>query len=226
VALKAEMIADAFGRLGRIGLPSFSVAASPQRAYRMRARLHARSGAIGFYREGSHDVCDAAGTGQLSDAAIKSGVAALESLMEAGDGASVVISENVAADERALYIELSTLPADIDEAAQTAAAVPGVTGCTVYAPNGTTASAGIPAVSDPLSALTAGRAASGRIQRRPASFFQANRFLLPSLVTAVMDHVPADGELLDLYAGVGLFSISLAAAGRRRWKATARAARI
>ena len=49
----------------------------------------------------------------------------------------------------------------------------------------------------------------------PASFFQANRFLVPELVLAVMDAVVADGPVLDLYAGVGLFSVALAASGRR-----------
>jgi 23S rRNA (uracil1939-C5)-methyltransferase len=76
-----------------------------------------------------------------------------------------------------------------------------------------TAVAGIPAVSDPLSALTAGRAGHGVLRRGAGSFFQANRFLLPSLVTGVMDTTLPDGEVLDLYAGVGLFAVSLVAAG-------------
>ena len=46
------------------------------------------------------------------------------------------------------------------------------------------------------------------------SFFQGNRFLIADLVSAVMDAVPPDGDVLDLYAGVGLFAVSLAAAGR------------
>ncbi len=46
------------------------------------------------------------------------------------------------------------------------------------------------------------------------SFFQANRFLLPKVATAVIDSVLPEGEVLDLYAGVGLFAVSLAASGR------------
>ncbi len=53
------------------------------------------------------------------------------------------------------------------------------------------------------------------LRRHAASFFQANRFLVPDLVLAVMDAVVADGPVLDLYAGVGLFSVALAASGRR-----------
>jgi 23S rRNA (uracil1939-C5)-methyltransferase len=73
----------------------------------------------------------------------------------------------------------------------------------------------VPVVSDPLSVLTSGAAQSGSLQRHAESFFQANRFLLPALVRAVVDAVPSGGSVLDLYAGVGLFSVSLAALGRR-----------
>jgi 23S rRNA (uracil1939-C5)-methyltransferase len=73
---------------------------------------------------------------------------------------------------------------------------------------------GDPAVADPLAALTHGRAQSGDLRRQPASFFQGNRFLLPDLVVAVLDATPSDGRILDLYAGVGLFSMGLAATGR------------
>jgi 23S rRNA (uracil1939-C5)-methyltransferase len=38
---------------------------------------------------------------------------------------------------------------------------------------------------------------------------------VPDLVSAVMDATTADGPVLDLYAGVGLFSVALAASGRR-----------
>jgi tRNA/tmRNA/rRNA uracil-C5-methylase (TrmA/RlmC/RlmD family) len=53
------------------------------------------------------------------------------------------------------------------------------------------------------------------LTRHAHSFFQGNRFLLPALVTAVTEAVPDDGEVLDLYAGVGLFSVALASSGRR-----------
>ena len=72
-------------------------------------------------------------------------------------------------------------------------------------------------MSDALSVLTAGRAPEGTISRSAESFFQANRFLLPLLVTIVLDVVAAQpGEVLDLYAGVGLFSVALAASGHER----------
>jgi tRNA/tmRNA/rRNA uracil-C5-methylase (TrmA/RlmC/RlmD family) len=75
---------------------------------------------------------------------------------------------------------------------------------------------GRPTVFDPLSTLTQQRAGSGRLGRQPASFFQGNLFLLPELVTTVIDATPSDGSVVDLYAGVGLFSIALAGTGRTR----------
>ena len=68
-------------------------------------------------------------------------------------------------------------------------------------------------IADALATLTQGRA-PGELQRSVASFFQANRFLLPELVVAVMGAVLPDGEILDLYSGVGLFAAALAASGR------------
>src|SRR6185295_8026643 len=44
------------------------------------------------------------------------------------------------------------------------------------------------------------------------SFFQGNRFLLQRLVRHVIDLVPP-GPIVDLYAGVGLFGLSLATTG-------------
>ena len=68
-------------------------------------------------------------------------------------------------------------------------------------------------VIDPLPVITGGRAVSGDLLRHAESFFQGNRYLLGDLVNAVVAAVPQSGEVLDLYAGVGLFAVSLAAAG-------------
>src|SRR6185503_19960457 len=43
--LKAEIVHDAFARIGHLPLPSKTeIVGSPEQAYRMRARLHARDG--------------------------------------------------------------------------------------------------------------------------------------------------------------------------------------
>ena len=41
------------------------VAPSPETGYRMRARLHVRGRRLGYFREGTHGLCDPASTRQL-----------------------------------------------------------------------------------------------------------------------------------------------------------------
>jgi 23S rRNA (uracil1939-C5)-methyltransferase len=214
VSLKAEVIRDAFTRLGRIPIDSIDVAHSPDHAYRMRARLHVRGEQFGFYREGTHDLCDASTTGQLTAGALEAARRIVGSLSRSGHRLSAIeLAENIAADERVFHITLgsgSVTDAELDEARGAA----GLTGCTVLTLEGVVRTSGVPVVTDPLAVLTSGRAGGGVLQRHAASFFQANRFLLPQLVTSVLDAVSADGPVIDLYAGVGLFSVSLAASGR------------
>jgi 23S rRNA (uracil1939-C5)-methyltransferase len=189
LALKSEVIADAFRRLGKIPLEaSVAVAASPQEGYRLRARLHVRDGRPGFYREGTHQLCDAAATRQLQTGTLEAVSAAVSDAEATGVVANAAdVTENVAGDQRGILLELQ---------------------------GGGFLTSGDPSVADPLHVLTDGRATEGELRRRPASFFQANRYLLPRLVTTVLDAIPPDGEVLDLYAGVGLFAVSLAATGR------------
>ena len=51
-----------------------------------------------------------------------------------------------------------------------------------------------------------------RLQHNAQAFFQANRYLLAQLAARVVSLVPA-GPAVNIYAGVGLFSASLAASG-------------
>jgi 23S rRNA (uracil1939-C5)-methyltransferase len=212
--LKAEIIRDAFMRIGRMPVESaIDVAASPDRGYRMRARFHVRDGRPGFYREGSRDLCDAALTGQVTEASLEAVEAAVAAL--AAQGVTVLaveLSENIAADQRALHLDLRE-PRPSRDALERAITAAGLTGLTARTMDNAFHSAGDPIVSDPLPALTEGRAASGSLRRHPESFFQANRFLIGALTAAVMDSVQP-GPVLDLYAGVGLFAVALAACGR------------
>jgi tRNA/tmRNA/rRNA uracil-C5-methylase (TrmA/RlmC/RlmD family) len=50
-----------------------------------------------------------------------------------------------------------------------------------------------------------------RLRSHVRSFFQGNRFLVEDLARAVADATPPGGVVLDLYAGVGLFALTLAA---------------
>ena len=215
--IKADVVRDAFLRIGRMPLAdAVPVAPSPERGYRMRARLHVQDGRAGFYRVGTHILCDATPTGQLSDGAVHAIGAAVGAVNSAGARAgSIELTENVPGDSRVIGIHVddaSRLGRDLIAGIVADGAIAGMV---VTDGQGRRSTSGESTVSDTLARLTAGRAAEGELRRRVESFFQGNRFLIADLVTSVMDAVPADGPVLDLYAGVGLFAVSLAGSGRR-----------
>lgn len=214
VQLKAEIIEDAFLRIGRIPLPErVRVSAASERGYRMRARFHVRDGRVGFYREGTHTLCDPRTTGQLledSTDVVDAVVAAMAS--RSVQVLSVELSENILASHRAVHLD-SAASKELESVLEHAVAHTPITGATARASDGTTAAAGDPIVVDPLDALTNGVVRDGMLRRHPEAFFQGNRFLIGRLVASLLE-AATPGRILDLYAGVGLFSVSLAAAGR------------
>jgi 23S rRNA (uracil1939-C5)-methyltransferase len=220
LAIKSDVIRDAFARLGRHPIERpIDVLGSPEEHYRMRARFHVRAGRAGFYREGTHQLCDAAPTKQLRPetcASVDALCAALE--REApGSVMTIAIAENIAADERAAHLEVSSSARVTQAVLDRAAAASDLRGISVRdMTNGHLLSAGTPDVNESLATVTGGRAGRGTLRRRAESFFQGNRFLLPALVTAVADLVADAGSVVDLYAGAGLFAVSLAAMGRLR----------
>ena len=107
LALKAAVVADAFVRIARMPLTeAVPVAPSRDEGYRMRARLHARGGSVGFYLEGTHTICASRGTRQLRPDTCD----VLERTVDAARGlwgdrdAELAVSENVAATERAIHL--------------------------------------------------------------------------------------------------------------------------
>ena len=208
--LKGAIVEDAFRRLGRITLDSpVSVVGSPLDGYRMRARLHMRGGRIGFFREGSHSLCDARATRQLRDDSMDV-IDALERALSSiarPTVSEIELSENVPAAERAVHFVLA---ADADPARlATLTQIDGLTGATCAPADHprTMDLWGSPEVTD--------RIRGAALARHARSFFQGNRFLLDALVDHVLDGI-GEGPILDLYAGVGLFSVAAAAAGKGR----------
>jgi tRNA/tmRNA/rRNA uracil-C5-methylase (TrmA/RlmC/RlmD family) len=204
--VKSEVIADAFARIAKTPLAApVVVRASREDGYRMRARLHARHGKFGFFREGTHELCDAAPTRQL----LPDSIDALRRLADALHAVAVTsceLSENADATERAVLLELApsvTAPNDI-------APIDGISGLLFvdHEQGYLTVAYGSPYVVDRIRASDATIALTHHVQ----SFFQGNRHLLPELVTQVLAQVPA-GTVTELYAGVGLFAVSLAARG-------------
>lgn len=216
LSIKAEVIRDAFAHVGRHALDGpIDVAASPETGYRMRARFHVHGPRVGFYREGTHQLCDAAATAQMRPEAVTAAATIATTLdrLQSASVVSIAISENILGTERAAYVEVARPlvdPAALERVVQDA----GVTGLAVRdLETGRVTSAGDAAVTDPLSGIAGDATVTGVIRRRAESFFQGNRYVLSGLVTAVMSATPDSGEVVDLYAGVGLFSIALAARG-------------
>lgn len=213
--LKGEVVRDAFERIGRVPLPAPpQVVGSPERGYRMRARLHAQEGRLGFYREGSHQLCNASSTGQLLPET-GAWIAAVEELIareRLGGLLALEITENIRGDERACHVELQ--PGTDARPFKALAAVGPLVG--LSAARGDRGEiellAGRPVVADVLHVRADDPASALRLRRDVRAFFQANRFLLEPLVRHVMSLLSV-GPVVDLYAGVGLFGLSAAASG-------------
>ena len=146
------------------------VAASPEQGYRLRA-LHVRGNRVGFFREGTHQICDAAATHQLSSTAL----AAVEGLAASlGDGLaavdSILVAENVAATERALHVVPVAGAPEPEPLAEHRV---------------TDTAADVFGAAPPIDA-------SVRWRRGADAFFQANRFLLGGLLRTVL--AAAEGE--------------------------------
>lgn len=216
--LKGELVADAFRRIARLPLDAApAVAPSEETGYRLRARLHLRGSRLGFFREGTHDLCDAAPTGQLHPdtvAAAHGVVAALGA--RRAECESLTVAENVAATERVFH--LAPHPAArLDDLARRIDLVPGVTGLTTLVGDRLVTLAGSASVTDTATALFRGPSPVGDLvawTRKATSFFQGNRFLTGALVGRVLAAATGD-DVVELYAGVGLFSVALAARGSR-----------
>jgi len=216
--IKAAIIREALLRIGRVTRGEDpEMVASPERGYRMRARLHARDGRLGFFREGTHELCDAGATGQLLPETVTWVGAASEVL--AGDRLagvdSIEIAENIAGDQRACHLELHPRvePSAFKRLAE-AVALTGLSAGRADRP-GIDVLFGTPWVSDVVHVRPGDSASALRLRRDVRAFFQGNRFLLEPLVRRVVSFV-APGPVIDLYAGVGLFGLSLAADGRDR----------
>jgi len=215
LALKQDILADALHRIARLGaVPPIAAVASPFEGWRLRARLHVHRGRLGFYREGTHEVCTPPAS-QLPDSLRQAAESTLASMDEAWrtEVAEVVVAEDVAGTRRAVHLVLRR---PLGRVAWPDGVVPGdVAGVSVgwRGEGGPTTVAGDAALTATLVSLGAPVGdAAGALSWHPAAFFQANRFIVPALVARVLDAV-GGRPAVDLFAGVGLFGVCAAAAG-------------
>lgn len=215
LALKEAILRESLARAGAPFDGPVEATASPEAGWRVRATMHfAVDGSglrLGFRKEGSRRVVPIADCLQLSGRmnaaarAAREALAGRRAIHRALRGLELFESP----DGSALVATLDTgLPAaDAASLEPVGRAVPGLTGFGVRSEDGRTRWLhGHPHVE----ATVLGQ----RIRAHASGFFQGNRFLLEPLADAVLAFVPEDGApALDLYAGVGLFALPLAARG-------------
>jgi len=213
--IKRDIIRDAFARIGKMDVPGdLDVAASPVEGYRMRARLHVQRSRVGFFREGTHTLCDAASTRQLLPSTIevlREVERGLQGISHAPD-VELQVAEDIAATQRAIHFDLPD--ERLVPVLRSVPAIDGLNGvsCDVRGHGRSTVVAGSPEIVDALSIESAGGPLAVTLARHAHSYFQGNRYLLVDLIAAVTHAVPA-GAVTDLYAGVGPFAVTLAARG-------------
>jgi 23S rRNA (uracil1939-C5)-methyltransferase len=210
--LKGDVLQETLARIGGIRLAAPPpVVGSPERGYRMRARLRLGEGRLGYFREGSHELCDPSVTGQLLPATEQWLRAVSAPLARVPGVLSLELIENVAGDERAAHLETrGETSAEVLAMLQEAGPLAGLS---AQSPGGPARDViGVAAVSDVLHGLEDDPTTAFRLRRHVRAFFQSNRYLLTRLVRDVMAVVPP-GPVLELYAGVGLFGVSLASKG-------------
>jgi len=190
LAVKCRILGEELRRLGRIEAPrEIAVVSGEPWGYRNRAQLHVEDGRLGYREARSHRLC-AVDHCPIASPKLNQAIGALVRMMRDGRWPRFVRSLEVFTDEQ--QVQINVLDTDRPVARRffewCAEEIPGV-------------------VPGPLDY-------EGRFRVSSNSFFQVNRFLPNRLVEIALGS--AQGETaLDLYAGVGLFSLPLARRFRR-----------
>jgi 23S rRNA (uracil1939-C5)-methyltransferase len=186
--LKRQILREVLARIGKLAAPEEIRAISGEPwAYRNRTQLHLAGGEIGFFGTGSHhlvpvDRCP------ISSPRINEALAALRGMKGERRFPGFITSLE-------LFTNESDVQVNVLESGRPVAR-PFFDWCAERIPG---------YAHDAIEYAVGG--GDYRVHHR--SFFQVNRFLIEPLIAAALDG--AEGETaLDLYSGVGLFSIPLA----------------
>ncbi len=217
VRLKEAILRESLRRAGSPWDGEIAVAPSPEEGWRIRASLHlgVRDGALllGLREEGSHEVVDLPKCLQLSEA-----------MNRVARGMRSALEGRPDLWRRIKGIDLTESPAGGEIVASVVAAMDAREAASLVF-----LGEGLPALTG-LGVETVGRrrqflllrgspysrarVLGSTLRAHVRSFFQGNRFLVEGLARAVLELVPPGGTVLDLYAGVGLFTLPLAARGQ------------
>ena len=185
LAAKLRILTEELRRLGKIDPPGeiATVSAEPW-GYRNRAQVHIEDGRLGYREARSHRLCPIDHC-PISSPKLNDTIGSLVRMMRDSRWPRFVRSLEIFTDER--EVQINVLDTDRPVARRffdwCAEEIPGL----------------VPGALD----------YDGRFRVSSNSFFQVNRFLADRLVETVLGDL-SGATALDLYAGVGLFSLPLA----------------
>jgi len=183
--LKGAVLAEELRRLGKIEPPAeIAIVSAEPWAYRNRVQLHIANGRLGYREARSHKLC-AIDACPIASPKLNEVIALLNGMLRDSRWPRFIRAIEIFTDER--QVQLNVVETDrpvarrfFDWCAET---IPGL-------------------VDGPLDY-------DGRFRVSRNSFFQVNRFLLDLLVDRAIGGVRGESAI-DVYAGVGLFSLALA----------------
>jgi 23S rRNA (uracil1939-C5)-methyltransferase len=193
LAAKRSILVEELRRLGKIEPPGeIAVISGEPWGYRNRVQLHVENGEIGYWEARSHKLC-ATAVCPIASPKTEQAIGALAGMLHDPRWPRFVQSLEIFTDEERVQLNVHDTEKPVarrffDWCGEN---IPGmVVGALDY---------------------------RGEFRVSSNSFFQVNRFLIDQLAEAALDGAEGDSAL-DLYAGVGLFTLPLA---RRFQKVTA-----
>ena len=216
--MKEAILRESLARSGAPWDGEIPLVASPEVAWRMRATFHvsARDDAlrVGLREEGSHRVVDLGHCLQLSQP-MNQVVAGFREALSARPGLAARVEDLLLAEALDDGAIVACLEGELGAGDSTALLALGdglglaALGAMVGPPRHRRY---LPLRGEPYLVSTV---LGVRLRAHVRSFFQVNRFLVEALARQVREWTPPSGTLVDLYAGVGLFALTLAGQAER-----------
>ncbi len=210
--LKEAVLRESLVRAGVPDPGPIPIHASPEQGWRMRASLHFAASRgelrLGLRQEGSCRVVDVERCLQLSQAmneaarSLRAALASRPGLVARVRGLDLL--ESPTGGSLAAVLETTLRPDEAEALAALVRETRGLTGLGARCGRRLVWLYGTPEVDADVLGV--------KLRTHVDAFFQGNRFLLEPLAREVRDLVPDEGgRILDLYSGVGLFAVPLAA---------------
>lgn len=188
LAQKLAVLHEVLRRVAKTEVGEIAVVSGPALEYRNRTQWHIAGGRIGYHQAGSHRLCPIERC-PISSPKLNEALAALRRMIRQPRFPQFIRSLEIFTDEEQVQI-------NVRETAGQRVARTFFEWCAAQIPGRHVAALDY--------------AAAGEVFRvSPQSFFQTNRFLIGALVETALEGL--EGEFaVDLYAGVGLFSLPMA----------------